>query len=300
MKACYMLALITAAGLAAADLSAQSPARQPKAPLFSGDWVGQITVGDSTLFVRARFTDASPSASGSIDVPQRSEWNLALRGVRLEPPSLTFAFVLGADTVRFEGLSGHAGIRGSLLIGKKTGTLELIRRAPYDSVAVRRLAGNYRIAPDRMISMGPMDEVGGWLAFFDSKTRRGGILYALSDSVFFTGPTFGIDYPIAIQAEFRLDAGGHARGLTWRERGTQARPMPYWRKVQVPVYIMLGGLDRSVPSAESATRLREAFAAVGNGDATVRPLVGPFLGFPGFCGMVCEYRLAQHPLWMLG
>ena len=43
--------------------------------------------------------------------------------------------------------------------------------------------------------MGPMDEAGGWLAFFDSKTRRGGILYGLSDTVFFTGPTFGIDSP---------------------------------------------------------------------------------------------------------
>jgi hypothetical protein len=33
---------------------------------------------------------------------------------------------------------------------------------------------------------------------------------------------------------------------------------------------MLGGLDRSVPSAESATLLRQALAAAGNGDATVR------------------------------
>jgi hypothetical protein len=93
----------------------------------------------------------------------------------------------------------------------------------YDSAAVRRLAGNYRIARDRVISMGPMDEAGGWLAFFDSKTRRGGILYALSDTVFFTGPTFSIDYPIAIRADVRLDARGNVRGLTWRERGAEPR-----------------------------------------------------------------------------
>jgi hypothetical protein len=36
------------------------------------------------------------------------------------------------------------------------------------------------------------------------------------------------------------------------------------------VYIMLGGLDRSVPTAESAASLREALAAAGNRDATVR------------------------------
>ena len=67
--------------------------------------------------------------------------------------------------------------------------------------------------------MGPLDEAGGWLAFFDSKTRRGGILYALSDTVFFTGPTFGIDYPIAIRAAVRLDSRGNVRGLAWRESG---------------------------------------------------------------------------------
>jgi dienelactone hydrolase len=88
---------------------------------------------------------------------------------------------------------------------------------------VRRLAGNYRIASDRVISVGPIDEAGGWLAFFDSKTRRGGILYALSDTVFFTGPTFGIDYPIAIRADVRLDSRGNIRALIWRERGAGPR-----------------------------------------------------------------------------
>ncbi|HEY2954946.1 MAG TPA: alpha/beta fold hydrolase [Candidatus Eisenbacteria bacterium] len=88
---------------------------------------------------------------------------------------------------------------------------------------VRRLAGNYRIARDRVVSMGPLDEAGGWLAFFDSKTRRGGVLYALSDTVLFTGPTFGIDYPVAIRADVRRDARGEIRGLTWRERGAGLR-----------------------------------------------------------------------------
>jgi hypothetical protein len=99
----------------------------------------------------------------------------------------------------------------------------MIHRMAYDSAVVRPLAGNYRIASDRVISMGPMDEAGGWLAFFDSKTRRGGILYGLSDTVFFTGPTFGIDYPVAIRAEVHRDQRGSIRGLTWREAGAPAR-----------------------------------------------------------------------------
>lgn len=96
-------------------------------------------------------------------------------------------------------------------------------RMAYDSALVRALAGNYRIAADRVISMGPMDEADGWLAFFDSRTLRGGILYGQSDSVFFSGPSIGVDSPIAIRAEVHRDRRGKVRGLTWREDGAPSR-----------------------------------------------------------------------------
>jgi len=221
MSRCYrgLFPLLTSA-LIAVTASAQIPPSSAKDPLFHGDWVGQFTVGESTMFVRARFTDASPGLGGSVDLPQTNSWALRLLDVRLTPPSLSFAFVFGGDTARFESRADHDSIHGTLRVGGKAGSFHLIHRMAYDSAVVRRLAGNYRIASDRVIAMGPMDEAGGWLAFFDSKTRRGGILYALSDTVFFTGPTFGIDYPIAIRADVRLDARGNVRGLTWRESGT--------------------------------------------------------------------------------
>lgn len=215
--------LMVTATLVAVQTSAQHSSASPTEPLFSGDWVGQFMVGDSAIFVRARFTDASPEVRGSVDLPQSNSWGLRLFAVRLTPPSLSFAFVFRGDTARFEGRADRDSIHGDLRVGRKAGNFHLIHRMAYDSAAVRRLAGNYRIARDRVISMGPMDEAGGWLAFFDSKTRRGGILYALSDTVFFTGPTFSIDYPIAIRADVRLDAGGNVRGLVWRERGTGPR-----------------------------------------------------------------------------
>lgn len=51
-------------------------------------------------------------------------------------------------------------------------------------------------------------------------------------------------------------------------------PIPRWRKVRAPVYVMLGELDRSVPSAETATMLRAALAEAGTKDATVRVFKG--------------------------
>jgi hypothetical protein len=215
--------LMVTATLLAVQASAQNPPSTPKEPLFSGDWVGQLTAGDSAMFVRARFTDASPGVSGSIDLPQSNTRDLRLFDVRLTPPSLSFAFVLRGDTARFAGRAEPDSIHGGLRVGRKAGKFHLIHRLTCDSPEVQRLAGNYRIARDRVISMGPMDEAGGCLAFFDSKTRRGGILYPQSDTVFFTGPTFGIDYPIAIRADVRRAARGNIRALIWREARTRPR-----------------------------------------------------------------------------
>jgi len=92
-----------------------------------------------------------------------------------------------------------------------------VHKMPYDSTFVRSVAGNYAIAPDHIISMGPMDEADGWLSFFDNKSLRGGILYALDDSTFFSGPSYGIDYPISIRAVVHRDAAGKIDGLTWTD-----------------------------------------------------------------------------------
>lgn len=222
MKACLTVLLMLVTSLGATGVRAQNLLRTADKSLFDGDWVGQFTVGDSAVFVHVRFTDAPPEAKGSIDLPQRNAWGLRLIDVRSMTRSLSFAFVLRGDTARFDGRALKDSIDGKLLVGGKTGAFHLLHRMAYDSTVVRRLAGNYRIAPDRVISMGPMDESGGWLSFFDSKTRRGGILQALSDSVFFTGPTFSVDYPIAIRAGVRFDARGNVRALSWRETGGPA------------------------------------------------------------------------------
>ena len=217
-RAFRVLVLLTLPGLLGPlGASGQSRTSSPMRPLSNGDWVGQIRLADSVMFLRARFTEAPASVGGAVDLPQSNSSNVPLFDVQLSPPMISFALPFRGDTALFEGRADTEGIRGQLRVGRKVGTLELIHRMAYDSAKVRRLTGNYRIAPDRVISMGPIDEAGGWLAFFDSKTRRGGILYALSGTVFFTGPSFGIDYPIAIRADVRLDAGGKVQALTWRE-----------------------------------------------------------------------------------
>lgn len=127
-------------------------------------------------------------------------------------------------TLRFvSGLLAFAAvwINGGNLRAQTTTSVS--SRMKYDSALVRPLAGNYRISAKRVISMGPMDEAGGWLSFFDSETRRGGILYAMSDSVFFTGPSFGVDSPVVIRATVRRTKAGNITGIQWHEVGQSPR-----------------------------------------------------------------------------
>jgi dienelactone hydrolase len=190
--------------------------------LSSGDWVGQIRTGDVPEFAHVRFAADTVGARVVIDLPSSNKWGI--RGVlrRGDAGRLEFAFPLAGDTAAFVGSASPDSIDGTIRGGARAGTLHLVHRMAYDSAVVRPLAGNYAIDAGRMISMGPMDEASGWLSFFDSQTLRGGILYALNDSVFFTGPSFSIDYPIAIRVVVRRDESGAIRALRWEELGKPA------------------------------------------------------------------------------
>jgi len=192
-------------------------------PLSSGDWVGELRMKDSSQYAHVRFQGDTTGAKTTLDLPIDNSWNIRV-AMRLSPGRrVELAFPFGHDTARLAGSVGHTAIDAAGQAGEDAIALHLIRRAAYDSASVRPLAGNYAIAPDRIISMGPMDEAGGWLSFFDSKTLRGGILYALDDSTFFTGPSFGIDYPVAIRATVERDASGQVRALRWQDEKGPAK-----------------------------------------------------------------------------
>jgi pimeloyl-ACP methyl ester carboxylesterase len=199
------------------------PAAAQTRRVSDGDWVGELRTGYSSRYVHMRFEGDTTGAATTIDLPLANAWNVRV-AVQMSPGQrLALSFPLGNDTARLAGAIRDTAIDAAGRVGDGDVRLHLIRRAAYDSGVVRPLAGNYAIAPDRVISIGPMDEAGNWLSFFDSKTLRGGILYALDDSTFFTGPSFGIDYPIAIRATFERTGHGRARALRWEERGTTRR-----------------------------------------------------------------------------
>jgi dienelactone hydrolase len=208
---CITGAFVAFAG-ASASLFGQNPL------LMKGDWVGELRIAGKTTFVRAGFAEDSAGALVTLDMPTTETWGVEARLDVTGENSFAFSFPLADDTAYVEGRSSANTIDGRVRASSREGTLHLIHRMEYDSTFVRSVMGNYAIAPDRIISVGPMDEAGGWLSFFDSKTLRGGILYALADSTFYTGPSYGVDYPVAIRAVIHRDGrSGQIDGIVWSD-----------------------------------------------------------------------------------
>lgn len=93
---------------------------------------------------------------------------------------------------------------------------------------LEQYGGNYRLAPDRFISLGAFSEVGGLPIFFDSKTRRVGVLHPVSETEFVSGPTVVAESPVDLRVTFVRNERGEVTGLNWSESG--ARPV-FARKV---------------------------------------------------------------------
>lgn len=79
--------------------------------------------------------------------------------------------------------------------------------------------GNYKVAPDRFISLGAFSEVGGLPIFFDSKTLRVGVLHPTSDTEFVSGATVVAELPVVLRVSFVRNGRNEVTGLNWSENG---------------------------------------------------------------------------------
>jgi hypothetical protein len=95
-------------------------------------------------------------------------------------------------------------------------TANLVHLQPAVSEAV---AGNYQVARDRVISIGPFSEIGNLPVFFDAKTRRVGVLYPISETESVTGTLHDHDRltPGDVHVTFSRNQQGEVTGLLWRE-----------------------------------------------------------------------------------
>jgi len=135
-----------------------------------------------------------------------------------------------------------------------------LRARKFDSIAVRRAVEMRRRVTDFVIDR-PVISVAAW------DSLRAEVRQVRGE------PWFPWSRVIWVLYVSPADSGG-ALYINNLRRSWSYDPIPEWRQVKAPVYIMLGEIDRSVPTAESAPAFRNVFRESGNRDATVRVYPG--------------------------
>ena len=90
-----------------------------------------------------------------------------------------------------------------------------VKILPVNAELYERYAGNYKLANDRVVSVGGFYANGGRLTFYDSKTRRNGVLYDVSETDFVSGTPSGTDsvQPTDLRVTFKRNARGAGGGI---------------------------------------------------------------------------------------
>lgn len=180
-------------------------------------WLGEFKIAGKSTGIIVHDRSETPGAPSAVDVPSMNARGIPLSKVSMTADGGSFELQGGPDLFKFDGKRRKDRISGKVSQGSQQGEFTLVQGQPIDRAANARLAGSYQVAPGHVIDIGPMDEMGGMLIFIDQKTLREGPLYALSANRFVSGPTIGVPYPFAIQADFSKDAKGLVTGLRWRE-----------------------------------------------------------------------------------
>jgi uncharacterized protein len=90
-----------------------------------------------------------------------------------------------------------------------------------DPKIYEQYAGNYRLAKDRFVSLGAFSENNNRPTFFDSKTRRIGVLYAISEVEFVSGVIRGNELLAGdVRVKFIKNGQSVVTGLIWTEGTT--------------------------------------------------------------------------------
>lgn len=203
---------------------------------LSGDWIGQIDFGNEWQRINFHFTREKEGIKGSLDLPQQGRNGLALHKVTLVSSRVHIEWQGRVGLGTYDGQVKRGTISGEFKQGETKGRFQVIRvaNAQADLKLYSQYAGSYRLGSDRFIDLAPFFEDENRPIFFDSKTRRTGVLYALSDSEFFTGPSYGVMFPINTRVTFVKNKQGAVTGLRWQESGYPViiakRVSPYRQK----------------------------------------------------------------------
>jgi pimeloyl-ACP methyl ester carboxylesterase len=193
-----------------------------------GDWLGEFKVGQESTFIKASFRSHSGDVEGRIYIPRfmpvdarlEGSQGFSLTAIRIQVSSVHFGLSRNSGQLVFDGRINDGAITGEVRDNGKQGVFQLVRLAEVDPRLAAQYAGSYEIRPGCFISLGPFDEADDRLMFVEHPSGRTGILYPLSETTFFSGPSVGIHFPIDIKFSFLKNAKGEVTGLIRSQNGT--------------------------------------------------------------------------------
>ena len=183
---------------------------------LEGEWVGGLDSGKQWLDINVRFQIEGEVVKGALDLPRFGVINQPLSQINVKTSRVYFEWARGElGKGVFDGEIKDGGITGNYQRGAVKSTFVLVRVAKVDPSTYDKHAGNYRLGPNRFVAISP------GLDFLDTETDRKGQLYPLSETIYFSGPSIGIPFPVDIRVTFVRDKQGEVTGLTWAERGSR-------------------------------------------------------------------------------
>jgi uncharacterized protein len=223
---------------------------------LDGDWVGEFKIDGKTVYIRTRFETKEGNTSATFDMPLERPRRITLKQLKVDSSGVHFELPKESESLLFDGQLTNGTLSGEVRRASARGTFRLVRLAPVNLELYKKYAGSYQFGK-KFIDIAPFSENENRLRFFDSSTRRTGVLYALSDTEFFSGPSTGVAFPMEINVRFVKNEQGEVTGIKWRESVSSAKSLP-----SVNVGVTMTGKKADTYTEEEVTTQ--------NGDVTLR------------------------------
>jgi pimeloyl-ACP methyl ester carboxylesterase len=200
--------------------------------IIEGDWIGEFTIAEKSTYFRACFKSEGKMIKGTLDFPLQNLTKQDLSQVRLDSLHVHFELSKEKEALIFDGKLEKERLSGTVKQGEQQGTFELIHIAKVDQKIYEQYIGDYELGPNIYVSIFKTAQAAeeGQFSFHDFGSGRIGNLFPLSETTFFTGPSFTVNYPIDIKATFVKDDLGKVSDLIWEKPGIQKKSAP---KVQL-------------------------------------------------------------------
>ena len=196
--------------------NAAPPCRAAQHPI-AGDWIGQIDLGQNWQRINFHLKAEGRKITGTLDLPRQNRLGLPLKLVTLDSSRVRIEWQGNQGLAIYDGQLKDGEIVGELQQGETKRPFRVVRTRMFDPKESQRYAGSYSLGKNNFIDIGPFSENEDRPIFFDSRTRRTGILYALSETEFFSGPSYGNMFPMEVRVTFSRNERGEVTGLKWRE-----------------------------------------------------------------------------------